>query len=248
MNKYILIVLVGIFMTVVRITYADDADEFKSHNPNGQKFEFVRSYVTSLGYFNKILIRWQTENPREKYKGDQKKMMQAYMDYLALDNSELRVAKNYLTKYLSSPNAMMRKVTDMYLSLCETQIDFNIKERGLWQDFIKGKSAQPDQAASLEKEFVAKQQQLVYERKENFKDLIVVSVLVSKVLMHEDAEKEKSHQLAVTAKQREKLIAKLDDFARDNLDWGVKSGQTVLQASVAAIREVLEDPLWKSLE
>ena len=41
---------------------------------------------------------------------------------------------------------------------------------------------------------------------------------------------------------------KLDTFASGNMDWGLKAGQTTIQGCVAALREVLEDPLYKSSE
>ena len=40
----------------------------------------------------------------------------------------------------------------------------------------------------------------------------------------------------------------LDSFAKDNLDWGLKPGQSTLAGSIAVIRETLEDSLWISID
>jgi para-nitrobenzyl esterase len=53
-------------------------------------------------------------------------------------------------------------------------------------------------------------------------------------------------QLAITERQRQYLIYKIDHFGSDVLDWGLEDGQTSAQAAVSIIREVLEDRVWDS--
>jgi hypothetical protein len=53
--------------------------------------------------------------------------------------------------------------------------------------------------------------------------------------------------LALTQDERYKLVEKLDDFGRETSVWGAKPGQSTLEACIATIREVLEDPLYLSL-
>ena len=66
--------------------------------------------------------------------------------------------------------------------------------------------------------------------------------------MSEKNKNDKGHRLAITAQQRQKLLDKLDSFGSDDLDWGLKSGQSTLEGSVAVIREVLEDSIWISID
>ena len=54
--------------------------------------------------------------------------------------------------------------------------------------------------------------------------------------------------MAITAQQRQKLLDKLDSFGSETLHWGLESGQDTLEASIAVIREVLEDSVWISID
>ena len=54
--------------------------------------------------------------------------------------------------------------------------------------------------------------------------------------------------MAITAQERQKLLDKLDSFGKDSLDWGLKSGQSPLEGSIAVIREILEDSIWISID
>jgi len=89
---------------------------------------------------------------------------------------------------------------------------------------------------------------LELQRKEADKNIIQASVLMTKVLISDKNENGKGHLLAISAQQRQKLLDKLDSFGSDNLDWGLKSGQSTLEASIAVIREILEDSLWVSID
>ena len=71
--------------------------------------------------------------------------------------------------------------------------------------------------------------------------------MLTKILRSASNVDEKGKQLAITAVQRKRLLKSLDEVGKTNLDWGLKPGQTFQQASVAVIREILEDPIYKSL-
>jgi len=86
------------------------------------------------------------------------------------------------------------------------------------------------------------------QRKEADKNIIQASILLTKVLASDKNVNGRGHLLAITAQQRQKLLDKLDSFGSDNLDWGLKTGQSTLEGSVAVIREVLEDSLWVSID
>ena len=72
--------------------------------------------------------------------------------------------------------------------------------------------------------------------------------MMTKVLISDKNKNGKGHWLAITAQQRQKLLDKLDSFGGDNLDWGLKPGQTTLEGSIAVIREILEDSIWISID
>ena len=38
--------------------------EFKKNNPDGNKYEFARSYISALSYFYAINQRWEKNSPK----------------------------------------------------------------------------------------------------------------------------------------------------------------------------------------
>jgi len=122
----------------------------------------------------------------------------------------------------------------------------NSRERGLWQGLFSFK-IKKEPADFSEDDFIVKQLGLALEKKETAKSLVTASMLVQKVLLSSRrCESDACQELALTQDEREKLTKKLDSFAEGNLDWGLKPGQTSLQGCIAALREVLEDPLYIS--
>src|SRR5690349_7833227 len=99
---------------------AGASQEFKTNNPDTGKYAFARSYISALGYVEKIDRRWKTSSPVKVYAagGDDVKVMRAYVAFVIRDNTDLRIAKNYMTKYLESPNALIKKTADMFIAAC----------------------------------------------------------------------------------------------------------------------------------
>jgi hypothetical protein len=223
------------------------ADEFGLNNPDVLKYEFARSYITSLSYMKAIHDRWDKNAPKKLFADQKDKLILATIEDLALDNSDLRIIKNYLLKYLLSPNMLMRKVADIVVVATSREIAINDQEKTLWQKWyglnVNGQTTRPKEV-----EFVKTQHSLELQRKEADKNIIQASVLMTKVLISDKNVNGKGHLLAITAQQRQKLLDKLDSFGSDNLDWGLKYGQSTLEGSIAVIREILEDSLWISID
>jgi len=226
---------------------AHAADDFSKYNPDVLKYEFARSYITSLSYMKDIHDRWDKNAPKKLFADQKDKLILATIEDLALDNSDLRIIKNYLLKYLLAPNMLMRKVADIVVVATNREIAINDDERTLWQKWyglnVNGQATRPKEV-----EFVKAQHNLELQRKEADKNIIQASIFLTKVLMSDKNQDGKGHLLAITAQQRQKLLDKLDSFGADNLDWGLKKGQSTLEGSIAVIREVLEDSLWVSID
>jgi hypothetical protein len=226
---------------------ASAADEFKKNNPDIQKYEFARSYITSLSYMKQIYDRWNEDAPKKLFAQQRVKMIRSILNDLALDDSDLRIIKNYLVKYLGYPNMLMRKVADMVVVATNQEISVNNEEKLLWDKWY-GLLATGQATRAKEIEFVKAQYSLELKRKEADKDIVKASVLMTKVLISDKNKNGRGHILAVTAVQRQKLLDKLDSFGSDTLDWGLKPGQRTLEASIAVIREILEDSIWISID
>ena len=230
---------------IVRPAFA--ADDFTKNNPDIKKYEFARSYITALSYMKDIYGRWNKNAPKKLFANQKDKMIKATIDDLALDNSDLRIIKNYLLKYLISPNMLMRKVADIVVVAVNREIAINDEEKTLWEKWYNlnaaGQATRPKEI-----DFVKAQYAMELQRKEFDKDIVQASVMLTKVLISDKNKNKKGHVLAVTAQQRQKLLDRLDSFGGETLDWGLKPGQRTLESSIAVIRETLEDSIWISID
>ncbi len=239
--------LTVLLLAAALLPRAQAADDFSRNNPDILKYAFARSYITSLSYMKDIHSRWHRNQPRKMFLGQKQKLILATINDLSLDSSDLLIIKNYLSPYLTSPNKLMRKVADMVVVNISQEIDVNHDEKALWQRWYDlNTAAKPTRRQ--EAQFVREQYRLEMQRKEADKNIIQASVLMTKVLISAQNKNSKGHLLAVTAKERQSLLDILDSYGSDNLDWGLKSGQSTLEGSIAVIRETLEDPLWTSID
>ena len=223
------------------------ANEFRKNNPDVKKYEFARSYITALGYMKQIHDRWEKNAPKKLFAKQKNKMILASIDDLALDSSDLFIIKNYLVKYLTAPNMLMRKVSDMVVIATSREIVINHEEKVLWERWYDlNRAGQATRAK--ETQFVNKQHSLELLRKEVDKDIIRASVMMTKVLLSEKNKNSKGHLLAITAQQRQKLLDKLDSFGSDILHWGLEPGQGTLEGCIAVLREILEDSVWIAID
>ena len=163
--------------------------------------------------------RWDKNAPKKLFAHQKNKMILATINDLALDSSDLLIIKNYLLKYLTSPNMLMRKVADMVVVATSREIAINDEEKTLWQKWYDlnaaGQATRPKEI-----DFVKTQHTLELRRKEADKDIIQASVLMTKVLISDKNKNGQGHLLAITAQQRQKLLDKLDSFGSDNLGLG----------------------------
>lgn len=219
------------------------ASVFSDNNPDIDKYGFAKSYITALSYLKNIDDRWTKNSPKKVYASNETAMINGSIEYLVKDNGDLRITKNYLMKYIPSKNALMRKTADTVVVACDKGISLNNQEKKLWEQWLKLKTSGLGTTAN-ERVFVKAQRNISLERKEIDKTIIEASVLFTKVLRSAANPDEQGHLLAITRAQRKKLIGHLDRFAKTTIDWGLKPGQRPLAASVAVIREVLEDPVW----
>ncbi len=221
--------------------------EFQKNNPDGKKYEFVRSYISALSYFSNIDQRWKKAALKKVYAGKDVDIMRAYVAILIKDDADLRIAKNFLTKYLNGPNLLMHKAADTFISACLTEIAINARAKEVWDQWYAVKSNNRATFAN-ERAFVKAQEELAYKRRDAEQFVIESSLLTTKVIKSAQNVNEKGHLLAITAKERERLLDHLDEFGKDTMDWGLKPNQTTLQASIAVLREVLEDSVWTTLD
>ena len=243
MQKIVNSLLAGVFIIIAAMNVAAAENEFRKNNPDGGKYEFSRSYISALSYFRVVEKRWNDSPPKKRFPKDDLKVIGGNIEYMVLDNADLRIAKNYMIKYLDSSNSLIRKVADTMIVACDKDIAINNKAKNLWQEWLNIKTKQKTTSKD-EKEFIKFQEDLEVQRKESDKSIIKASILLTKVVLSQNNSSDKGKLLAITEKQRNKLLDNLDVYGKDVMDWGLKPGQSTLNASIAVIREVLEDPMF----
>lgn len=225
--------------------YFEDVSKFKNYNPDGQKYEFVQAYITSLTYL------YSNEKKSDKISSNfsEASDIQATMDYLSASTVNLRIARNYLKKYLKSDNKLIRKATDMLSVVCDAQIDLNKSEYALFKEW-KEAHLKEEKNEGLEKEFILKQKNFAFERKDSLAQLLEVTLLITKVLISSETNDTGDlTNLSLTNDQRKNILERLDvEFVDPLFKGDIREGQTFLQASVVMLRTLLEDLDWGTIK
>ena len=164
------------------------------------------------------------------------------------NNVNLRVARNLLKRYKTSSNGLIVKATDLFMKTCDEQIAVNDQEKDLLEGFFNH-SQEKLPTKALEKNFLKDQRNLALQRKESSKEFLKASLLVSKLLV---SNKEDRHgeliYLGLTNQERNNLIGQLNQFSGNKFKGKLRQGQSFLEGSITAIRQVLEDASWSSLD
>ena len=229
------------------VTTAAAADfPFKQINPDTDKYNFAKSFIMGLSYYGHVAERLASEEKAALQGKPAARVVHEFVDHRTLDNTDLRIAKNYLSKYFGSKNGLIRQVARQSTAIYEKLLVMSVRERELWQVFDRYKTTGFPRDFD-EEDFSRRQVLLAREKKEISKDFVHQALMVTKVLLSaERCETDACQELVLSQVERDKLVKRIDEFASDNMDWGMKPGQSTFQACVATLREVLEDPIYHS--
>lgn len=251
MKKIFIVVFVLIGTLTLRanadVVYKD-VDKFRRYNPDGKKYEFVKDYLTGLHYLKLNLQRKNEFRKREKGGYQDSHYVKGYIDNLKMNNVNLRVARNLIRKYRTPENGLILQVQDFFTKACNEQIAINNDERKLFEKLytahLEGLFDDFDKEG-----FLKKQVPINSRRKESKKILLEASLLIGKVLVSDRMDRFGDLSfLGITQKQKENLLLKIDEFYGDGFEGELREGQTFLEASISAIREILEDRSFQLLD
>ncbi len=246
----IFLLLSSIMMFSLSARAAEDTKEFVKNNPDGKKYDFVRNYLSALNY---IYMNETRKSKRElsKFEGTADEKIEQYARELTRDNVNIRTARNLMKGYFRTNNPLMVKATDIFYQVCDEQTKFNDEEIALFKQGVSVKITPdnpPDQGKTPQ-ELLDKQTFLNNRRKDSMQKLLEASMLVSKVLISSQTDQEgELVALGLSEAERKKLLVKVDSFYGPGFEGKLREGQSFLQASVSAIREVLEDYSWGTLD
>ncbi len=222
--------------------FAEEKIDLKKYSPDGRKYEFTRDFISGLGYFKLVSDRHIKEGANAKYYTNRRDMITAFADNLFLDNTDLRIARNYVRKYTQTNNAFINKATEMYINVCISIIAINLEERKLLKDFNANKRI--EEVTNREwNQFLLQQKDLSLKRKDALANLLGAAMIVGKALVSERIDEEGfSTFLSLTVRQKRDLISKINRISKEDIASGVQSGQSYVEASLAAILQPISDP------
>ncbi len=226
----------------------DDMDRFIENNPDGKKYEFVRTYLNALMYFKKNADR-QKELPTIDINNlAEAPSVAPIVLALKKDNVNLRIARNLVKKFKTPENGLILKVADLFAKVCDDQMEYNDYDRVLYE-----RIAEIQESGYFEdfypESFLEAQELLAEQRRASFKELMEASMLINIVLVSPDRNYYGDfYRLGLTRQQRQNLLYKIDDFKGKGFSGGVEEGQTFLQGSVNVIRQILENDSWQVMD
>lgn len=128
------VVWVFLILFLISPVHAQD-NFFQEYNPDVQKYDFAKIFITGLSYYNRVAMRLEDEVDVQERGLAQKQGVRMFINDRTLDNTELRIAKNYLDKFSDSPNGLIRKVARMSVKTYDQLVEISVRERGLWNRF-----------------------------------------------------------------------------------------------------------------
>ncbi len=253
-TKAIFLIMLGLSCNVLFINRAfsenEDIENLIKHNPDGKKYEFVKNYIKGLSYLKLNSQRTQESLLEVTYDfgGEELEKTLALRADLILDNTNLRVARNFLKQYRTPENGLILKITDLFEKFCNEQIDFNMRERKLI-DALYEVQKKRDQKKFNKLNFAKTQEDLFSQRRQSFKKLLEASMLVTKMLISNKQDwRGDLTMIGITEEERMKLLFQLDGFYGDQYEGQIREGQTFLEASISVIREFLEEDQRRTLD
>ena len=164
MVRSILLLLIFSFVFLPSL-YGAEGNPFKTKNPDIDKYPFVKNFIVGLGYYHRVAERLKQEADVSTAAGSELRAIQVFIDDRTLDNTELRIARNYLTSFSSSRNGLIRKVAQDTIATYDKLIAMSVSERDLWQSFYEFKKKQKTQHID-EKDFIHQQMEIALDKKE----------------------------------------------------------------------------------
>lgn len=254
MNSRFYIVFLSIFFLCISTSGAIAADapydykNFKKYNPDVNKYEFVKNYIIALSYLKTIVEREEKAVSMGFNELHDPIHVKILIGNNAKDNLNLRIARNLLKNFKNQENGLILKAIDLFTQACNVKTVINNEEKKYLTNLYNAQTeGQMDTFGAAE--FNKNQEDWSNRRKEASKEILEASLLVQKVLISAETNSYGDFEkLAVTENERDNLLDRLNEFYGEGYDDEVRDGQTFLEGSVSAIREILKDYNWQSYD
>ena len=245
------LLIAAFFIGVAKDTFAleisEETKEFAVNNPDGQKYDFVKTYLMALEYLYQNEQAKAKLQPLDEETIKRTKSLAKVRDHLKNANINLRIARNLLENFKNQNNAMMMKIVSLFGKYADEETALNNRHRTMVS--ILYESSLTNRVSSVKRRWYSQHLTAINEsRKANAAQLLEASMLISKLLVSNQFNRlGKFDKLGISAVEREKLIDRLATFQGEEFQGELRPGQSYLQASIASIREILQNTNWPSL-
>lgn len=246
------VILFCLLSSPIRLLSAQEISEesfqFSANNPDGQKYEFVKTYMMALEYIYQNELAEESAAPIDQEGLKNVQRLSNEKNRLAMANVNLRIARNLIEKFDKSRNGLVLRVIELFSQYVNEQASLNNQERLLVT--IMYESALNNKVGRLKQRWYKDSAtKIIDQRKKTSLNLLEASMLISKVLIsHQFNQLGEFNKLGITREERQKLLSRLKVFDGDEFQGDPRAGQTFLQASVTSIRQILEDSNWAALD
>lgn len=234
-------------------SFWDNVDEIREFNPDINKYDFVKTYISCLKYIKtNVDLKSKVDTHVESAGLTEKQGIVLFLDTLTHQNLNLRVSRNLMKKYKDPDQGLILKVANQYMKFCDEQIQLNNKEKDLLENLYaiyeeQGKTK--EEISQESKTFIDQQEALLVQRKESLMSLLETSFLVQKVLISGKTNKfDELYVLGISRNERDKLLEKIDEIFEELAKSKVSAGQSFLEGSISALKKILEDNSWGTLD
>lgn len=245
---YTTILVLGVVLCAPANSFAQFAksefEQFKAANPDIKKYEFVNDFLLALDQIQKNQKQYDRWLDNEKMGVDAAQHTKEYIEFLKQANIQYRMANNFLKKYNRVDNGLMLKVVQIFSQACDEIVDINNSEREILTAYYDALTN--DKLDDFDEEKMAEDQlSVANQRKESNLKILESSMYIKKILISNQPNKYGEFvRLGITEDERQNLINRLNLFFGESNVNEVQAGQTFLEASVSAIREILQDYKW----
>ncbi|MCD4781933.1 MAG: hypothetical protein K8S27_15510 [Candidatus Omnitrophica bacterium] len=226
-----------------------DIENLQKYNPDIDKYYFVKTYLSALSYL-KLNDERLMMSPNLHYSDLERDIpeLEVMADIIIQNNTNLRVSRNLVKKFAKSQNGLILKSHQVFQESCEQLISLNSLEikvlKNLFQAYRNGEMGRFD-SVSFKKEI----ESIDAARKEALTGIFAASTFVSHVLISGQTDEDGDvFQLGIDQIERDKLLEDLDHFSSEGYQGRLRSGQSFIQASIAVIRDKLEDYSWLTFD
>jgi hypothetical protein len=239
--------ILNLSLSLVHADFYSEAEKIKAFNPDGQKYEFIRDYLTSLSYIYANIKKYKDIDLNANL-GSERNKGAKLLAGLVQDNANLRVAKNYLDKYLKSSNGLIMKTADMYIGICDQLIELNQKELELYSALFDAQNGNKMDIFD-EEAFRTRRDSLFNERSLSLKGLVETSYYAQKIMVSSRLDRfGELVNLGITKSQRDRLISRIDELFPHLEDKTEMINVPVIDASVWVVKERLIDETWGTIK